>query len=63
MTKTVYLVIKAEVEVDDTWDEDDGEVAAEIGNNADYSVSIDNEKLKIVDTELLWSGDECPSEC
>lgn len=60
-TKTVYVVIKAKVEVSNDFEEcDESSVEDIIGSEADYELSYDDDGLKIVDTELLACLDECP---
>lgn len=53
-TVTIYAVIKAHVEVADTFnEEDDGAVEEWVSSEADYNFSVDHDSLKVTDTELI----------
>ncbi len=60
-TKAVYILVKVEVEVISTLEEDEEDIARLVGNECEYNVTLVHDKVKIVNTELAWSGDDWPS--
>jgi len=59
--KTVYVVIKCKLDVDDNFDEDEYDSPESvIAQECDYSVVYDDNGVKVVGTELLGVLDHCP---
>lgn len=62
MRKSVYLVIRVQVDCEDehTYDH----AAGEVGNECDYRVMMDKAStgISVIDTEVIGCLDECPAE-
>ena len=56
MNKTVYLTIKVRVNVKN----DVEDVADMVSSHCDYDVTLDDEDVEIIDTEMIAASEECP---
>jgi hypothetical protein len=68
MTKTLYVVIKLKVDVDKNQlpkdknkSENDDYIADAVSSECDYTISYDQDGIKIVDSEMIGVSYENPS--
>lgn len=60
-TKTIYICVKAKVEIPDVLPEDVEDVEDAINlvvNELDYSLSYDQDGIRLIDTEIMGLMDE-----